>query len=566
GEYPDTLPEAAQELQATLNEGHVGSRLGLFDFHVHPDISALVGCGLGGTSLINANVSIVPDERVFAQERWPRELRDRSVLDEGYQRAWRMLRPNPYPPNGTKGYPPLPKLAAQEVSAAHLKQIHPDQPAEIRRTDINVNFTVDGPNHVGTLQKPCNNCGDCVSGCNVRAKNTTLMNYLPDARNHGAEIFTQCSVKYVTREPDGTWTVHFDWVGSGRGEFKAPELFVRANVVVISAGTLGSTEILLRSRQKGLAASDRVGDHFSGNGDVLGFAYDCKDDIDGVGYGHRKPKADRPCGPCITTVIDRTKTAKVEDGSIIEEGSIPGAIADLLPVAFAAAEAAVGQETEAGVHRKLSEFEDSLVSNVLGPRKGADRKTQTYLVMAHDGADGRLVLENDRVGIRWPGVGKKPVFQSINQELKDSTAALKGCYVENPVWAPALGSSLITVHPLGGCVMADDAAQGVVNHKGQVYSGASGTAVHEGLYVTDGSVIPTSLGVNPLFTISAVSERNVALLAADRGWKIDYTLPSARPADWPEAKPGVRFTETMKGFWSQSAGLDYAEAAAEGKT
>jgi cholesterol oxidase len=106
----------------------------------------------------------------------------------------------------------------------------------------------------------------------------------------------------------------------------------------------------------------------------------------------------------------------------------------------------------------------------------------------------------------------------------------------------------------------------VVNDRGQVFSGPKGTEVHEGLYVTDGSVIPTSLGVNPLFTISAVSERNVALLAQERGWTIDYALPSARPADWPTARPGVRFTETMKGFWSQAPGLDYAEAAAQGKT
>lgn len=566
GEYPDTLPEAALEMQATLDGGRVGSRLGMFDFHVHPDMSALVGCGLGGTSLINANVSIKPDERVFRQERWPVALRDRAVLDPSYERAREMLKPNPYPAAGTRGYPPLPKLKAQEVSGAYLKKTHPDQPAEFRRTDINVNFTVDGPNHVGTLQKPCNNCGDCVSGCNVHAKNTTLMNYLPDARNHGAEIFTQCAVKYVEKAPDGTWTVHFDWVGSGRDEFRAPALFVRADVVVLSAGTLGSTEILLRSRAKGLAASDRVGDHFSGNGDVLGFAYDCREPIDGIGYGHRKPKPDRPVGPCITTVIDRTKTARVEDGSIIEEGSVPGAIADLLPVAFAAADVAVGRDTGKGLGHKLREIDQTLESILLGPRVGADRNTQTYLVMAHDGADGRLLLEDDRLRIHWPGVGRKPVFQAINQELKESTAPLDGSYVEDPIWAPALGSKLVTVHPLGGCVMADDAAQGVVNHKGQVFSGSQGDAVHEGLYVTDGSVIPTSLGVNPLFTISAVSERNVALLAADRGWTIDYTLPSARPADWPEARPGIRFTETMKGFWSRSAGLDYAEAAAEGKT
>ena len=70
--------------------------------------------------------------------------------------------------------------------------------------------------------------------------------------------------------------------------------------------------------------------------------------------------------------------------------------------------------------------------------------------------------------------------------------------------------------------LADDAAHGGANHKGQLFSGAAGTAVHEDLYVVDGSTVPTSLGVNPLWTISALAERCAKILAADRGWFIDY--------------------------------------------
>ncbi|MEN8261565.1 MAG: GMC oxidoreductase [Pseudomonadota bacterium] len=83
---------------------------------------------------------------------------------------------------------------------------------------------------------------------------------------------------------------------------------------------------------------------------------------------------------------------------------------------------------------------------------------------------------------------------------------------------------MLSGHPLGGCVMADDAQDGVTNHKGQVFAGDSGTEAHKGLYVMDGSVIPRSLGMNPLLTISGLAERSCHYLAEDYGLTIDYRL------------------------------------------
>src|SRR5579863_9531266 len=76
GEYPDTEAEALAETQAELPSGHVGSRAGLYDFHVNPDVNVFVGCGLGGTSLINGNVAVRAEPRVFDDARWPQALRD----------------------------------------------------------------------------------------------------------------------------------------------------------------------------------------------------------------------------------------------------------------------------------------------------------------------------------------------------------------------------------------------------------------------------------------------------------------------------------------------------------
>ena len=186
--------------------------------------------------------------------------------------------------------------------------------------------------------------------------------------------------------------------------------------------------------------------------------------------------------------------------------------------------------------------------------------------MAHDGSGGRFVLEKDRLRIHWPGVGKEPIFKAVNDTLDEATRPLGGTYTPDPLWSKLLNESLVTVHPLGGCPMGESAEQGAVNDRGKVFSGNTGKAVHEGLYVADGSIVPRSLGVNPLFTITAISERNCLLAAEERGWTIDYTLPS-KPRGVPvESKVGIRFTETMRGFFSTSVKDDYARAEAAGKS
>ncbi|HZZ12595.1 MAG TPA: alpha/beta fold hydrolase [Paraburkholderia sp.] len=544
GEYPRTPLEGAAQVQYNTSLAQIGSPLALLEVHVNPDVNAVVGCGLGGTSLINANVALEADPRLWDDPHWPAALRaDKAARDKGYELARAMLQPSPVPAD----YPTLPKLQALEKSAQAL-----GMQSRFSRPPITVTFE-DRINAAGVEQKRCVGCGDCNSGCNYDAKNSTHMNYLPDAVAHGAQIFTGAAVHSVTRDAaTQQWKVAFQLVHLGRESYDAPDLFVSADIVIVSAGTIGSTALLLRSRNEGLTVADALGKRFTGNGDVLSFAYNTDDVIHGVGWGARKPGELAPVGPTITGLIDHRDTENVRDGFVIEEGSLAG------PVGVAMIGLLGGAAPLDGVDipgpRPADErlgYDARVIESILrGPYHGALDHTQTYLVMAHDDESGEIsVNEAGRPRIAWKNAGAQPIFQTVEDMLIKATEPLGGKYVRNPISTPLLGNEIVTVHPLGGCGMGEDATQGVVDHMGRVFSGTTGSAVHDGLYVMDGAVMPISLGVNPLLTISALAERNCALLAASHGWQIDYASKGTASTP-PAPKIGLHFTETMIGHYT----------------
>jgi cholesterol oxidase len=133
--------------------------------------------------------------------------------------------------------------------------------------------------------------------------------------------------------------------------------------------------------------------------------------------------------------------------------------------------------------------------------RGGVSSTQTFLGMVDDDDVGQLTLSRDRVRVRWAGAGRSAVYRSIEQALTTATGSpgVDGVYVRSP-----FGN--VTVHPLGGCVMAENGAAGVVDDTGAVFAG-TGTETYPGLYVCDGAIIPRALIANPLLAISALAER-----------------------------------------------------------
>ncbi len=572
GEFPNDLSNLPAHVRVDRADSPTpaGRADALFDIRIGRKMMVLVGNALGGTSQINASVAIRADPAVFRQDAWPDPLRlAQDPLDAWYTLAEEMLGVSPVP----EGQLP-PKYRQLEALLPHVrKRVHcgtawsKDFAPEVRCYPARLAVTFGDfrdaeaargevprrRNRFGVEQSPCVGCGDCVTGCNYWAKNTLTMNYLPDAVRNGAELYTGASVVAVRPRTvsgvDGT-TVYFRSTGEGPPAMEEDEALRRcyelhASVVVLAGGPLGTVEILMRSQAlQFLRVSPRLGKGFSGNGDALAFGFDQDAAVHAVGWGRNSRDPIRgvrqPVGPTITGVIDARAGVPVREGRLLEDGIVPGAIARLVHEALATT-GTLAQMTECRFKRDGRAHE----ADPLALEPGALERTQTYLMMGHDDASGELIWKDGRVIVRWPQerpldavergyalaecareLGAIPLRNPLHQPLPPRTAAFLG--------GPSLDGPAITVHPLGGCAMGNDFQSSVVNHAGAVFNGRQPHTAHRGLYVMDGSVMPTALGVNPLLTITALAERNAALLIerlqrAPRKRFADYSLPQPRP-------------------------------------
>lgn len=523
GAFPQDVTGFVKAAQFELPAGRMGDRRALFRFVLDRDCGAVTGCGLGGTSLINAGVALRPDDELWEESRWPRALRgDRDgLLREGFDRAEAMLRPVPYPETGSGGrrWPRLPKLDALEAAARAT-----GAGEGFRRVPLTIAFEP-GPSAGAVDQPGCELCGNCLTGCNTGAKTTLLTTYLPDAVAHGARLFTELDVRFI-EDAGGAYNVHFEPLALLRDRFGAAPMFVRASVVICAAGSLGSTEILLRSRARGLRISSALGRSFSGNGTTLGFSYDTDREVRAL------VREGSVVGPAIAGMID------VRDGAtrlLVQESAVPRPLAGVLGSVLRT----TAPTGAAGALERVRRARRALTG------KSVER-TQCYAVTARDEAAGRLDLDGDRLRIRWPGAGRQAVVSTIHARLEEVSRALGGTFVANPAWEKLPGHPPMTTHPLGGCAMAEDGTRGVVDDRGRVFAG-DGTETHDGLYVCDGSIFPGALGCNPLLTICALAERTAALLAREREWRIDYDAPGKRRGA-RSASSALRFTERMVGY------------------
>jgi cholesterol oxidase len=562
---PGSFPRNPREMRKNFWDPSEGL-YGLFDLWSFRGLEAVVGSGLGGGSLIYANVLLRKDPKWFVTEdleqggyeHWPVT---RADLDPHYDRVEAMMKPQRYPVEH-QPYADTPKTRAVTKAAEGLG-------LDVQHPPLAVTFANDGrppvpgeeieephPNLHGAKRYTCRLVGECDVGCNWGAKNTLDYTYLSAAKRHGAELRTQAEVRSFAPVEGGgfriTYVVHPD------GE----EHTLTADRLVLSAGTLGTTFLLLRNRSAFPGLSDRLGTRFCGNGDLLTFAVGCREVIDPAR------------GPVITTAIRYPDELDGGQGRgfYIEDAGAPE-FADWLvqasdaPGSFRRAATVLWQVLR---HRLLGDPESNLsaeTGGVLGDGELSARYLP-LLGMGRDIPNGNMSLtKRGYLDVDWQTRKSGAYFARLRAESKRLAQALGAeRFVDNPIWHLR---RVITVHALGGCPMGRSETEGVVDPHGQVWG-------YPGLYVADGSAMPGPVGANPSLTIAALADRFADAIVESTPMHGRARQPS--PAGSPDqrdegasnAEPArseavaVSFTEEMKGFVA-FGDTDYEEGYRAGR-
>ncbi|QEU96722.1 GMC oxidoreductase [Streptomyces kanamyceticus] len=588
GSFARTPAQAARAFWAPETGSY-----GLFDVRSFRHFDSVVASGLGGGSLIYANVLLRKDEHWFVDrqqlpgggyESWPVT---RADLDPHYDAVERVLTPTPYPLEHP-GYDDVPKARAMRTAADRLGLEHFLPPLAVSFAPEpgarpGIGLPVIEPDHGnlhGVTRRTCRLCGECNIGCNEGAKNSLDFTYLSTARQHGADLRTGHEVRairpagrggyevdYVRHGPDRDGHVRRgpDSDSGGSPADRVPVRTLHCDRLVLAAGTYGTSGLLLRSHRQLPGIGAALGTRFSGNGDILSFAVRTKD-----GHGARPSSVDPSRGPVITSTIrlpdddldgqDHSGFAPAGRGAYIQDGGYPSFVGWLVEAA--------GLPRDAGragrfLLRQLAAHTvgdpDATAASLAGllDDGALSDSSLPLLGMGRDTPDGVLVLRRGTLDAEWSTAGSAQHYARLRAALRAVSEALGGRYADSPHW---LLKRIITVHPCGGAPMGRNQVEGVCDEFGEVYG-------HPGLYVMDAAALPGPVGTNPALTVAALADRACTRLLEKRDSGAYQTSGAEQVSDVEEASdvpapPGVparvsdtytphssvQFTETMTGY------------------
>ncbi|XVE61452.1 hypothetical protein DITRI_Ditri06bG0041300 [Diplodiscus trichospermus] len=450
-----------------------GPKDALFQVFEQNDSLAAAACGLGGGSLVNGGVMLPTPVRTRRNSKWPKDWEGDWESCEAS--AATMMRIQSVPVQF-----PVAKIM-KEIDVGEVEEMVQDS------MKLSMNFDIEeSPYRLPEHQNLdiCIACGNCLAGCPYNAKNSTDKNYLASAIQAGCIVKTESQVQYVVKNPYET--DHKGEVGGkGRWHVYLNEIdHIKADFVILSAGVLGTTGILLKSQMRGLKLSEALGSGFSTNGNTVAYLAGSSGPLNAYGLDKKQlsktPIQARP-GPSISASFSSSL------GFTIQSAVLPTAYPYMLFKGITTFGWPAGYWFFHGIMDKLKHLIGSKSSQAM-----------VLIAMGHDKSDGKIILEKetDKICFNPP---HDPLLLRKTEAFQRITKKLGGILFMSKYRSTS-------VHLLGGCNASSDISDGVCNPNGQVFDPEAPGLVHQGLYVCDASLIPCSVGVNPSLTIAAAAE------------------------------------------------------------
>lgn len=447
---------------------------GIMKLDFFKEVLVLSGAGVGGGSLVYANTHMIPKEAFWTNPIWSHFKNWKEVMAPYYEQARFMLGSSKY----MREFPEDKMLeeVAKEMGQADTYKAVDYVGVYFGDTQREKDPYFKG---LGPLRKGCTECAGCMVGCRENAKNTLDKNYLHFAQEYGAQIVAETVVRKI-EYMHGEYLIHAE---SQTNWWKKSKQVFRSKGLVVSGGVLGTLKLLLEQKHihKTLPnLSDKLGENILTNSEMI------------AGVGGAPTKMNN--GIAISRVFNPDENTHIE---LCKYPNGSGAMMRLGVIAAGEGNGLVRTAKMLGnmISQPINSFRFFFETKVA-------EKSIILLIMQSLPNAMKLQLKSGLFGASLQfdnQVGAKvPSYIPVGQEVVYRYAK-KANAVPMNAFSEVMFSMSTTAHILGGCPMGKTKEEGVVDE----YFRAHG---YPNMYILDGSIVPANLGVNPSFTITALSE------------------------------------------------------------
>lgn len=540
---PNSFPRAPDDLRKNFWDPSKGL-YGMYNIWSFKGSGALVSSGLGGGSLIYANVLVRKDEKWFKEDLPNGKFKPWVVgykqLERHYETVERVMNVQKYPLNH-EPYKHTPKTLAMQQAAQKLNR----EGSECQWLPLNLAVSFrsksvaspdednsDNPPIIGATieekyknyhavksgrsmpRSTCRLCSECDLGCNFGSKNTLDYTYITAAihQTKPADVRTLCEVKTIAPRQDAAkgYTVNYvehkpeRFTTETDRERARDEKTATCDYLILSAGTFGTPFLLFGNQNSFPNLSKTLGSRYSVNGDLLSFLVKATEKKNGKNVARR---LDPSYGPVITGAIrfndDLDGNGKPGRGFYVEDGGHPYLISWFVELSgFLGMLRRTMKFIKMNLKYRTGLTHDAdfgaEISGILGEAL-TSQNSLPVLTMGRDVPGAKLFLNDGMLDCDWSIKQSQAYYDRVRKSVKSIAKAINAKYMDNPSYLLNF-HQILTAHPLGGCPMGEREAEGVVNACGEVFG-------YPGLYVADGSVMPGPVGPNPSLTIAALAER-----------------------------------------------------------